>query len=119
MFGNYTVQPESSIRNGFLALAVFDDPGEGGNGDGVIDDKDKVFPLLRLWLDSNHNGISEASELYSLNSLGVKTISLEFKTSYRIDKNGNTFRYRAKVNGGMHGPSPVGVWAYDVFFVAK
>ncbi len=67
-------------ESGFETLAEFD-----SNGDKKIDKKDAVFSDLRVWIDKNQNGISETNatdgkkkELYTLEELGIESISLKF-----------------------------------------
>jgi hypothetical protein len=118
LFGNFTPQPASSAPNGFLALAVYDLPANGGNGDGIIDSHDAIFSRLRLWVDKNHDGICQKNELFTLPQLGVFSLNLNYLSSRRRDAFGNAFRYKARVNPEQHtGDADTGPWAYDVFLV--
>lgn len=118
LFGNFTDQPappQGEEKNGFLALAVFDQPSNGGNGDGKINRQDTIFPSLRLWQDTNHNGISEPSELKRLRNLGLAMIELDYTESRRQDEHGNRFKYRAKIRDTNE--AQLGRWAWDVYLV--
>ena len=118
MFSNLTQQPGKAVTHvGFKALAQWDLPGNGGNGDGQIDQNDKVFSRLRLWVDKNHNGISEPGELLTMDQAGISAISLNYQDKKWVDAYGNQFRYRAKIvlSGQGQGPDH---WAYDVILIA-
>lgn len=126
LFGNFTPQPQSANPNGFIALAQYDLPQNGGNGNGMIDEGDNVFAQLRLWIDENHDGVCQPGELHRLSEFGVHSIALNYVASQRTDQFGNQFRYKAIVNPGER-KDPLdetpsgdpGRWLYDVFFVAK
>lgn len=120
LFGSHTSQPvpPSGVpRNGFLALAEFDKPANGGNNDGEISAQDSVFFDLHLWQDVNHNGISEPNELKLISEVGLAKLDLDYRESRRTDEYGNKFKYRAKVKNaqGVQG----GRWAWDVYLVVQ
>jgi hypothetical protein len=117
LFGNITPQPQSDNRNGFLALAEYDKPEQGGNSDGLIDSRDTIFSSLRLWQDANHDGVSDADELHTLSSLKVVSFSLDYSVSFWHDPHGNWFRYRAPVNID-DGRMLIGRYAWDVYLTA-
>ena len=126
LFGNFTPQPQSANPNGFIALAQYDKPENGGNGDGIIDDRDAIFPRLRLWIDENHDGIAQPNELHLLSEFGVYSLSLRYVESRHTDEFGNQFRYKARVNPGAHrdpldqsSSGEPGRRTYDVFFTLK
>ncbi|HEX6717151.1 MAG TPA: hypothetical protein VF088_08560 [Pyrinomonadaceae bacterium] len=113
LFGSFTPQSAPpDQKNGFLALAEYDKPANGGNGDGLITQSDAGFSLLRLWRDANHNGMSESNELRTLPALGLKTLELDYRESKQSDEHGNLFLYRAKVKGTND--AQLGRWAWDV-----
>ncbi|MBX3290508.1 MAG: putative metal-binding motif-containing protein [Acidobacteria bacterium] len=116
LFGCSTPQPippPGQIGNGFIALAEYDKLENGGNGDGLISRHDRIFRRLRLWQDTNHDGISQSSELKTLPSLGVAMIGLDYLESERRDAHGNLFKYRSRVRGSNG--AQLGRWAVDIF----
>jgi hypothetical protein len=116
LFGNLTPQPPSDDPNGFLALAVFDNPSNGGNGNGFIDPGDAVYTHLRVWIDANHNGISEPNELHTLQDLGIFKIGLAYTDTPFVDQHGNQFLYQGSFwDEGGHDREA----CYDVFLQVR
>jgi hypothetical protein len=102
--------------NGFVVLAELDSLTLGGNEDGRISRADDSFNNLRLWIDVNHNAVSEPEELLRLADGGVMEIGLAYRFTARRDENGNIFRYQglAKLRNiqGKIRSTPI----YDVIF---
>lgn len=107
LFGNFTPQPVTALpgdKNGFRALAVYDQIPKGGNYDLVIDSKDAIWSHLRLWIDThcqvNRNlpCRSLPSELYTLESKGIHSIGLVYQGSNKKDVWGNAFKYTSVLN---------------------
>jgi hypothetical protein len=62
---------QNGAANGFLELAKYD-----SDSNSLINSKDSIFSKLSVWQDFNRNGLSEKSELNSLSSFGISSISL-------------------------------------------
>ncbi|AFV97424.1 MULTISPECIES: calcium-binding protein [unclassified Sulfuricurvum] len=58
------------------------------NYDNIIDRRDALFSQLKVWQDTNGDGISQANELKSLSQAGVKNIELNV-IGTNINLNGN------------------------------
>lgn len=123
LFGNFAPLSETMngrrAKDGFEALKWFDDPAHGGNGDGLIDKRDAVFSKLMLWIDRNHNGISDLDELTGLGSAGIYNVSTVAQKMNDHDEHGNRITMRAPfdmvdASGARHTD-----WAYDVYFTTR
>jgi hypothetical protein len=75
--------------NGFESLRRFD-----SNSDGEIDDRDLVWRSLLLWVDGNHDGRSDRSELMPIGEQ-ASGLSLRYQWSGRTDSHGNQYRFQA------------------------
>jgi hypothetical protein len=116
LFGDLTPQPDSPSPNGFKALAVFDDPINGGNGNGKIDPGDAIWSSLRLWIDRNHDGISQPDELLSLPEAGVFWIDLHYADVGYTDRFGNVFHFVSQVSDQYGQLDPR---CYDVYLLVE
>ena len=80
-----------STGNGFTELAALD-----SNHDGVINSKDAAWSQLRIWQDTNEDGVAEPGELETLAQAGIQSISLN-ATSVNEAINGNIITETATV----------------------
>lgn len=106
LFGNGTrLRTGELATHGFVALAQHDT-----NHDGYIDRFDTAWQQLRLWIDANHDGISDAAELIPISSTGISALGLRHHWTGGRDRHGNLYRYQAK----LHRLQGEGVY-YDVY----
>lgn len=86
LFGDRVILSNGNIStSGFEALTDLDD-----NNDKIIDENDNCFNELIVWIDYNHNGISENNELKSLKESGVVSIDLEYNNSSILNEDTGT-----------------------------
>jgi hypothetical protein len=98
-------------------LEALDQPGHGGDADGWITPEDAIYSVLRLWVDSNHNGFSEAEEILTLVEAGVTRVSYRYIVTQRRDRHGNLFRYESHAGVLNAAGRELVAPTYDVFFL--
>lgn len=86
LFGDRTLMKDGKTlaSSGFAALAEYDD-----NKDGKIDSNDVIYALLRIWQDSDGDGIASAGELRRLVDLGIVSIGLSYSNTGVTDSANN------------------------------
>lgn len=90
LFGTSTLLPSGEYAdNGFEALAAYDRPDFGGDGNGLITPGDLAWAHLRLWQDTNRDGVSQRDEISSLAATGVVWIGLDHEVIFELDGGGN------------------------------
>jgi len=120
LFGNTTRGPDGRFaENGYLALEKYDGRNESGSYDKTVRDRridrnDEVYGKLRLWADDNLDAIAQSSELHSLEELKLRSIDLNYDSSYlETDRYGNETRFKSIArtdDGKTH-------IVYDIWFV--
>ncbi|MGZ4990660.1 MAG: hypothetical protein ACXV8S_07835, partial [Methylobacter sp.] len=84
LFGSATVLDDGQkAANGYDALTALDT-----NGDGVISNADNRFADLKVWIDSDADGVSQVSELATLDQLGITSLNLSAAATSE-ENNGN------------------------------
>ncbi|BBT17511.1 hypothetical protein WP8S17C03_35600 [Metapseudomonas otitidis] len=84
LFGVDTVKANGQkATDGFDALKDFD-----SNGDGVFDAQDTQFANVKIWQDTNQDGIAQNGELKTLAGHNIVAINLDAKASNH-NSNGN------------------------------
>jgi hypothetical protein len=92
LFGGQTLLPltgQAGSPHGFRPLADYDANALGGNENRMIDADDAVFSQLRVWVDRNHNGLSEPAELLGLLAAGIHSIDFGYGFADTRDEHGN------------------------------
>ena len=85
LFGNNSVLSNGQkAANGFEALKDLD-----SNNDGVFNNQDTAWNEVKVWKDSNSNGIVDEGELLTMEQAGITGFDLNYQSQSRDDANGN------------------------------
>ena len=116
LFGSSTILTNGThAKDGWAALAAID-----SNADGQLDMHDAQFNQLRVWVDANGNGQTDALELLTLADHHITSIDLA-ADGRSIQQNGNVvqgFSTYTTTDGNTHEMADVGLQVHDVAFAA-
>ena len=76
----------SVAKDGWAALAAMDT-----NGDGKVDAQDANFDKLRVWVDANGDGVTDAGELKTLADVHIASFNVAHDSSV-TQQNGNVLQ---------------------------
>jgi hypothetical protein len=94
LIGRYAVAGVTGSADALGALAR---NAAGGRVHAALDSEHPLFPRVLFWIDFNHNGVSEPSELDPVSG-SVADIGLGFRPHHRRDRFGNESRFRGFVH---------------------
>ena len=98
----------ATAANGFENLKTLD-----SNGDNKITLVDAQWNDLRVWVDANADGVSQAAELTTLSSFGISSINLAY-SEVLYDLSGNQIRQESTfVQNGVTRPVVDAWFTYD------
>jgi hypothetical protein len=66
-----------NARTDLEGLAWFDQFAQGGNEDGVLDERDALWSKFGLWQDANQNGVTDPGELRMSGEGGLQSVNLK------------------------------------------
>jgi hypothetical protein len=85
LFSEWSLLPNGGrASSGFQALSAHD-----ANGDGRIDAQDGIWNDLRIWLDSDQDGITYEGEIFTLAEIGISAIDISTSPVGIADSSGN------------------------------
>lgn len=92
LFGRHTPHAADAIAtSGLRALAALD-----GNRDGVVNQHDRNWHLLKVWRDLNQDGISQVAELFTLTQFKIAGLHIAGTNQRKILGNGNVIAGRGQ-----------------------
>ena len=99
LFGSVSVPGAGNGPNALIETSK----ATGAPLSGAVQRGQTLYEQLLLWVDRNHNGISEASELRPVKQV-FTAIGLGFVRQHRLDRHGNLFRYMGWAELRTEGP---------------